>query len=97
VAAEFSPPRIVKGYLQSVQTLFPPPAILRTRISTVKRLLIFLFVLAAIPSVASAKKFESQKNGQEVIAHTSRAPVAVHKVFPPYGLHRHVYAGKVQQ
>jgi hypothetical protein len=74
-----------------------PPLIFKTRISVMKRLLVLLIVLAVMPRVAVAKKFEAEKNGREVIAHTSRAPVAVHKVFPPYGLHKHVYAGSLQK
>ncbi len=60
-----------------------------------KKLFALVIALAFLPNVASAKKFESAKNGHEVIAHTSRAPVVVHKIFPPYGLHRHVYAGSL--
>jgi hypothetical protein len=48
-----------------------------------------------LPSIASAKRFEAEKSGREVVAHTSRAPVMVHKIFPPYGLHKHVYAGSL--
>jgi hypothetical protein len=62
----------------------------------VKKLLFLVVALAMVPSIANAKKFESEKNGHEVVAHTSRAPVAIHKIFPPYGLHKHVYAGNVQ-
>ena len=60
-----------------------------------KKLLALVIVLAAMPNAAAAKKFEAEKNGHEVIAHSSRAPVAVHKIFPPYGLHKHVYAGSI--
>jgi hypothetical protein len=60
-----------------------------------KKLLALVIILAVVPSLASAKKFESEKDGHEVVAHTSRAPVMVHKIFPPYGLHKHVYAGSL--
>jgi hypothetical protein len=60
-----------------------------------KKLLAIAIMVAAMPNVASAKKYEAEKGGHEVIAHTSRAPVVVHKIFPPYGLHKHVYAGSL--
>lgn len=62
-----------------------------------KKLLILAIALAVMPNLAYAKKFETTNNGRDVIAHTSRAPVVVHKVFPPYGLHKHVYAGSVKK
>lgn len=62
-----------------------------------KKLLVLVVALAVMPSIAIAKKFETTKDGHEVVAHSSRAPVAVHKVLPPYGLHKHVYAGSVQK
>jgi hypothetical protein len=64
--------------------------------TAMKRLLVFV-VLLMMPSIAEAKKLQTGKNGREVVAHTSRAPVAVHKVFPPYGLHKHVYAGSAKK
>jgi hypothetical protein len=60
-----------------------------------KTLLALVIVLTVLPSIASAKRFEAEKSGREVVAHTSRAPVMVHKIFPPYGLHKHVYAGSL--
>jgi hypothetical protein len=62
-----------------------------------KKLLALAILLAVMPNVASAKKYESEKDGHEVVAHTSRAPVMVHKIFPPYGLHKHVYAGSLNK
>lgn len=62
-----------------------------------KKLLALVIVLAVLPAVANAKRFEAEKNGHEVVAHTSRAPVVVHKILPPYGLHKHVYAGSLPQ
>ena len=62
-----------------------------------RKLLALVIVLAVLPTVASAKKFEAEKFGHEVIAHTSRAPVIVHKILPPYGLHKHVYAGSLDK
>jgi hypothetical protein len=62
-----------------------------------KTLLALVIVLAMMPNIANATKVETEKNGREVVAHTSRAPVAIHKIFPPYGLHKHVYAGRVQK
>lgn len=43
---------------------------------------------------AQAKRFVAVKDGKEVVAHTSVAPVIVHRVLPPYGLGKHVYAGR---
>lgn len=62
-----------------------------------KKLLALAIILAVMPNVASAKKFEAEKYGHEVVAHTSRAPVVVHKILPPYGLHKHVYAGSLEK
>ena len=74
-----------------------PPMIIDLRNSAMKKLLALVIVLAVLPNVASAKKYESVKNGHDVVAHTSRAPVVVHKIFPPYGLHKHVYAGSAEK
>jgi hypothetical protein len=63
----------------------------------VKRLLVLVVVLVIMPSIAEAKKFQTAQNGHEVVVHTSRAPVAIHKALPPYGLHKHVYAGSVKR
>ena len=62
------------------------------------KLLIFVVVvLVMMPSIAEAKKLQTEKNGREVVTHTSRAPVAIHKALPPYGVHKHVYAGNAQK
>ena len=53
--------------------------------------LLFLLLLA-LPSVAEAKKHTAVKNGRTVVVHTNPAPVVVHRVFPPYGLGKHVYS-----
>jgi hypothetical protein len=53
--------------------------------------LIFLLVLA-LPSIAEAKKHVAVRNGKTVVVHTNPAPVVVHRVFPPYGLGKHVYS-----
>lgn len=55
--------------------------------------LLFLLLLA-LPSVAEAKKQTAVKNGKEVVVHTNAAPVVVHRVFPPYGVGKHVYSGR---
>jgi hypothetical protein len=61
-----------------------------------KKLLALAILIAAMPNIARAARYEAEKNGHEVIAHTSRAPVIVHKILPPYGLHKHVYAGSIK-
>jgi polysaccharide deacetylase 2 family uncharacterized protein YibQ len=62
-----------------------------------KKLLAIAIVLAVLPNLAVAKKYEAEKNGRQVVAHTSMAPVVVHKILPPYGLHKHVYAGSIEK
>ena len=59
-----------------------------------KKLCFLLIFVTALASVASAKRFVTVKDGKEVVAHTNLAPVVVHKILPPYGLGKHVYAGK---
>ncbi len=61
-----------------------------------KSFVMFLMLVFVLPGVAEAKRFVATKDGKEVIAHTNLAPVVVHKVLPPYGLGKHVYAGRVQ-
>ena len=41
------------------------------------------------------KQQVDQKNGKEVVVHTNPAPVVVHRVLPPYGIGKHVYAGRL--
>ena len=60
-------------------------------------ILVVLAGVAVMPSTAGATKYEAEKDGHAVVAHTSRAPVVVHKIFPPYGLHKHVYAGSLKK
>ncbi len=59
-----------------------------------KTLLSLVIVLAVIPCAAHAKRTEANVNGHDIVVHSNRAPVVVHKVLPPYGLHKHVYAGE---
>jgi hypothetical protein len=61
-----------------------------------KTLLSLVIVLAVMPCAAHAKRIEAKINGHDVVAHTRRAPVIVHKILPPYGLHKHVYAKRVE-
>jgi len=55
-------------------------------------LLLFL-VLVALPSVAEAKRITTVRGGKVVVVHTNPAPVAMHRVLPPYGVGKHVYTG----
>lgn len=59
-----------------------------------KLFFLLVIIVTALASVASAKRFATVKDGKEVVAHTNLAPVVVHKILPPYGLGKHVYAGK---
>lgn len=56
--------------------------------------LILLAAVLLLPNVAQAQRFTTAKNGKDTVAHTRRAPVVVHKAFPPYGLGVHVYSGR---
>jgi hypothetical protein len=53
-----------------------------------------MIALLLVPTVVEAQRFTTAKNGKEVVAHTRRAPVMVHKALPPYGLGLHVYTGR---
>ncbi len=55
---------------------------------------LLLLLVLAVPGVAEAKKQTAVKNGKEVVVHTNPAPVVVHRVLPPYGIGKHVYAGR---
>lgn len=59
------------------------------------RKLVLMAAIFVLPTVAQAQRFTTaKKNGKDVVAHTRRAPVVVHKAFPPYGLGVHVYSGR---
>jgi hypothetical protein len=61
------------------------------------RFIFSLFLLSfflALPNVAEAKKYTAVRNGKVVVVHTNPAPVIVHRIFPPYGLGKHVYGGR---
>jgi hypothetical protein len=58
------------------------------------RTLMLLIAILLVPTVVEAEKFTTSKNGKEVVAHTRRAPVVMHRALPPYGLGLHVYAGR---
>lgn len=46
----------------------------------------------ALTGVARAERHNQvQGSGKEVVVHSRLAPVVVHRVFPPYGLGKHVY------
>lgn len=64
---------------------------------SMKMIALLLVSLFVFPAVAEARRFVAVKDGKEVIAHTSAAPVVVHRILPPYGLGKHVYAGRVDQ
>lgn len=51
-----------------------------------------LGLVVGIPKDAQAKRFLAVTAGKTVITHTRVAPVIVHRVLPPYGLGKHVYA-----
>lgn len=55
---------------------------------------LLLLLVLAVSGVAEAKKYSTVKNGKEVVVHTNPAPVVVHRVLPPYGIGKHVYAGR---
>lgn len=51
-----------------------------------------LCLVLSAPQHAQAKRFVAVKDGKTVVVHTNPAPVIVHRVLPPYGLGKHVYA-----
>ncbi len=53
-----------------------------------------LCLLVGLPDRAHAKRYVAIKDGKAVVVHTNVAPVIVHRVLPPYGLGKHVYAGR---
>ena len=53
----------------------------------------FLLVVVTLFVYSSPAKAERYVAGKHVV-HTRLAPVVVHRVFPPYGLGVHVYAGR---
>jgi hypothetical protein len=60
-----------------------------------KRIVLAVCLFLTLTAISEAKKYPTTNaNGQQVIAHTNKAPVAVHRVLPPYGIGKHVYAGK---
>ena len=51
----------------------------------------------ALASVARAERYNTVTPvGKGVVAHTRLAPVVVHRLLPPYGLGKHVYAGRAR-
>ena len=54
---------------------------------------IALLILAAIPTLASARQYPVNKNGRAQVAHTRLAPVVVHRALPPFK-GEHIYAGR---
>jgi len=57
-------------------------------------LALLVFFFGAI-SIAEAGKFRVVQNGRVRVVHTRPGPVAVHRVLPPYGIRKHVYARPV--
>ncbi len=56
------------------------------------RFLLAVLIAALATTVAHAERYASTTaSGKQVVAHTRLAPVVVHRVFPPYGLGKHVY------
>jgi hypothetical protein len=48
-------------------------------------------VLMTASFAPAARQTTVTSSGKEVVAHSRMAPVVVHRVFPPYGLGKHVY------
>jgi len=49
-------------------------------------------VLMAASFAQASRQTTVTSSGKEVVAHSRVAPVVVHRVFPPYGMGKHVYA-----
>ena len=58
-----------------------------------KMTLMRLLILAVVLTVPSATQAARYYSGGHVV-HTRLAPVVVHRIFPPYHLGIHVYAGR---
>jgi len=56
--------------------------------------IMLLMACLLVPTVAEAEKSTAVKNGKQVVVHTRRAPVVVHRALPPYGLGVHVYSSR---
>lgn len=66
--------------------------------SSRKVLALGLFILTLLASSASAEQFITYFHGREVVVHTNRIPVVMHRLVPPqYGRHitiRELHADK---
>lgn len=61
------------------------------------RIILAIVFGLALAGVARAERYSTMTpGGKGVVAHTRLAPVIVHRVLPPYGLGKHVYAGRVR-
>ena len=55
------------------------------------KLRLWLLLLVALPGCAMDRTCRVERNGCEVIEHSNPLPVVVHRLFPPYGIGKHVY------
>ena len=53
-------------------------------------------VLACATFALAAKQSVVNSSGKAVVTHTRAAPVAVHRVLPPYGIGKHVYSPRAK-
>ena len=53
------------------------------------------FCLAFVGLARAEKYTVTLPQGKEIVVHTSRAPVIVHRVLPPYGLKINWYQGEL--
>lgn len=55
-----------------------------------KFLMIAALLLSSVSTVEAARYQTVTPSGRPVVAHTRLAPVAVHRLLPPYGMRNHV-------
>jgi hypothetical protein len=56
-------------------------------------LFVFVFIIfLGFVGTVEAGKYHGIHRGRPVVVHTRPGPVIVHRVLPPYGIRRHVYA-----
>jgi hypothetical protein len=53
-------------------------------------------VLAGAVCAEASRQTTTTSSGKEVVVHSRAAPVAVHRVLPPYGVGKHVYSGRAK-
>jgi hypothetical protein len=65
--------------------------------ATMRYVLALGIVLVCASFVEASKQTVTKPtSGKEVVVHTRAAPVVVHRIFPPYGIGKHVYTPRAK-